>query len=65
MAAFLNGGTWRLVDEFVEVEVGPGLGSPGARTGFGPVPVMGATLIVANASGSPETRPLDWNFRQA
>ena len=50
VAAFLNGGAWQLVDEFIEVEVGPGCGSPGAGQGSGAVPVMGATLIVGNVS---------------
>ncbi|MCJ2112241.1 recombinase family protein [Methylobacterium sp. E-025] len=47
---FLNGGSWRLVGEFVEVESGKAADRPELANALSLCRVMGATLVVANVS---------------
>src|SRR3954469_3460931 len=47
---FLNGGTWKLVDEFVEIESGRSAERPQLAQALAHCRVMGATLVVANVS---------------
>src|SRR4051794_39478833 len=50
VATFLNGGNWRLVGEFVEVEGGRVSDRPQLAAALARCRVMGATLVVANVS---------------
>src|SRR3954451_20217205 len=50
VAAFLNGGNWRLIGEFVEVEGGRVSERPQLAAALARCRVMGATLVVANVS---------------
>lgn len=47
---FLNGGSWRLVGEFVEIESGKAVNRPELEKALARCRVMGAALVVANVS---------------
>jgi DNA invertase Pin-like site-specific DNA recombinase len=48
--AFLNGGSWDLIGEYVEVETGRAINRPQLAKALAQCRVMAATLIVANVS---------------
>ena len=50
VAGFLNGGSWSLVGEFVEVESGRAADRPELEKALARCRVMGASLVVANVS---------------